>query len=272
MTRARLLLLSLLALATAGCQDVVDLDLNTDRRVLVVDGRVDNLFATQRVTLTYSQPYLDQSGDIAASGAMVTIYDDLAGSFPMSETTPGSGIYEASFTGVAGRSYWVEITLDGQTYASDPEPLVAVNPILDLTPEEDDEGLYAILLDSQDPPGLGQFYQWRIFVDGVYRSKPENIGIESDEFVDGNPIIDYDIVYGENIEGPATALVWQMSISERCYRFWRTVQDQTVFVGSPFDPPPALIRSNIKNVADAKDIILGYFQVSAIDTMSVQIP
>lgn len=66
-------------------------------------------------------------------------------------------------------------------------------------------------------------------------------------------------------------LIEQMSLSRKAYNFWRNVDQQANNSGGIFDTAPAAIRGNLKNVNDNSDIILGYFQVSAVEQKAVYI-
>ncbi|WP_297336170.1 DUF4249 domain-containing protein [Algoriphagus sp.] len=55
----------------------------------------------------------------------------------------------------------------------------------------------------------------------------------------------------------------QISISQEAYRFLRLVKQQTEISGSVFDPPPATIRSNMINLENPDEVVLGYFIAGA---------
>lgn len=55
----------------------------------------------------------------------------------------------------------------------------------------------------------------------------------------------------------------QISISPEAFRFLRLVKQQTEISGSVFDPPPANIRSNMINLEDPDEVVLGYFIAGA---------
>ncbi|MCS5491443.1 DUF4249 domain-containing protein [Algoriphagus limi] len=63
----------------------------------------------------------------------------------------------------------------------------------------------------------------------------------------------------------------QISISQEAYRFLRLVKQQTEISGSVFDPPPANIRSNMINLEDPDEVVLGYFIAGAETTRRIYI-
>jgi hypothetical protein len=59
-------------------------------------------------------------------------------------------------------------------------------------------------------------------------------------------------------------LMRQYSMSEEQYNFWDDVQSVSEETGDIFEQQPVSIRSNIMNVNDTDERIIGYFQVSAV--------
>lgn len=59
-------------------------------------------------------------------------------------------------------------------------------------------------------------------------------------------------------------LVKQYSISEKEYDFWNNLKKVSESGGDIFDSQPYAVISNIHNVNDASEMVLGYFEVSAV--------
>ena len=59
-------------------------------------------------------------------------------------------------------------------------------------------------------------------------------------------------------------LVKQYSISEKEYDFWNNLKKVSEAGGDIFDSQPYQVISNIHNVNDASEMVLGYFEVSAV--------
>lgn len=57
--------------------------------------------------------------------------------------------------------------------------------------------------------------------------------------------------------------VYQRSISQEAYEYWRKAGQLLTNVGSIFDTPPAPIPGNMHNVEDAEEEVLGYFEVAS---------
>ncbi len=56
-------------------------------------------------------------------------------------------------------------------------------------------------------------------------------------------------------------------MSEDAYRYWSQVDQLVSNSGTIFDPPPAPIRSNVFNVNNPEEFVLGYFEAVSIDTV-----
>ncbi|NJN28478.1 MAG: DUF4249 domain-containing protein [Cyclobacteriaceae bacterium] len=59
-------------------------------------------------------------------------------------------------------------------------------------------------------------------------------------------------------------LVKQFALSEESYVFWNEMKKFTETLGTLFDPQPSVIKGNIHNVADDKEIVIGYFDASEV--------
>ncbi len=62
-------------------------------------------------------------------------------------------------------------------------------------------------------------------------------------------------------------LVKQYSLTEEAYRFWNDLRQVNESGGTIFDKQPYSVVSNIHNINDGKEKVLGYFQVSAVKEM-----
>jgi hypothetical protein len=61
--------------------------------------------------------------------------------------------------------------------------------------------------------------------------------------------------------------VAQHAITKEAYEYWETVKKIAQPSGSIFDTPPAPIPGNIYNVNDPDEQVLGFFELSAVDTV-----
>ena len=262
----------------SSCQDVVDLDLPEGEEFLVVEGWITNEDRPQEVKLTYTAAYFDDAPPTPATDATVFLRDDEGMETLLEETSPG--IYTYPDSGVVGRSYQLEIRSDnGETYLSTFEEIFEPVPIdtivWELSEDEPDEedgenpdDIYDVLIFTQEPAGFGDNYRWRSILNGEEQQEPFDIFVGSDEFVDGNIIPNFNVT-GDLYSQLDTVTIIQERISRDAREFLELLQQQTAFVGGPFDSPPAPIRGNIRNINDPDDLALGFFGAAGRDRATV---
>lgn len=271
-----------------SCEKKIEIDLQDPEAVLVVEGQVSDQDTIQWVRLSYIQNYNSTSNpDFSIEkNAVVKLYEDETelGVLNFNDTTQR---FEIQFKGTIDHSYYVEIvTEDGTQYLSEPETINYVGPIDSLWSVKEDDIFgdgqsYFIRMNTFETPGLGDNYQWKIYVNGEYQSSPENIIIADDLFVDGQPIENIDIFimsvedFGEfqanSPDGKVFVEVNQTAITRPYFDFLNEIVIQTVFVGGPFDPPPAAIRGNVYKSTDINDRALGYFQAISVETATTEV-
>lgn len=267
-----------LILTFSSCQDKIDLDLPDGETFLVVEGWVTNESDPQTVKLTYTAPYFDDVAPPVVTGANVLLRDDAGNETALTESDPG--LYQFMEAGVIGRSYQLHIHLpEGDSYESDFELLqepVSIDSIFwqlsDREPnadaDENPNDIYDVLINTYEPEGRGDHYQWRSFLNGVEALDPWDIFTTSDQLVDGGPILDFNVT-SKLYSSPDTVVIVQERISKAAYEFLSQLQSQTAFVGSPFDTPPVPIEGNVRNLSDPNRNALGFFGAAGRDRATV---
>jgi hypothetical protein len=273
-------LLLFLAAATvlSSCQDVVELDLPEGEEFLVVEGWITNEDRPHDVILTTTAAYFDDADPAPATGANVFIRDNEGMETLLAETS--LGVYTYPDSGIVGRSYQLEIVLEnGKRYLSSFEEIFIPVPILAIEwqlsedePDVDDgenlDDIYDVLIFTIEPAGAGDNYRWRSMLNGVEAREPFDIFVTDDQFVDGNPIPEFNVT-GELYSQFDTVTIIQERISREAREFLQLLQQQTAFVGGPFDPPPSPLRGHIVNITDPDDLALGFFGAAGRDRASV---
>ena len=264
----QIIILFLLGIALMSCEDKIELELPDGETFLVVHGWITNEDGPQTVKLTYTAPYFDDGTPPVVAGAIVTLRDNEGNESTMVESSPG--IYQFNEAGIIGRAYQLHINLpEGDIYESDFELLHQPVPIDSIywgvserTPnadfDENPDDIYEVLIDTYEPAGRGDYYQWRSFLNGVEAREPFDIFATSDQLVDGGAILEFNVT-GKLYSTPDTVVIVQEKISKAAYEFLSQLQSQTAFVGSPFDTPPVPIKSNVHNLSDPNRIALGFF-------------
>lgn len=271
-----------------ACEKQIEIDLQDPEPVLAVEGQVTDQDTITWVQLSYIQNYnsTDAPDFTAEKNAVVKLYEDNneVGVLNFNNSTER---FEIQFKGTIDHSYYIEVvTEDGTKYISETEIINFVGPIDSLWSVKEDDTFgdgqsYFIRMNTHETPGLGDNYQWKVYVNGEYQSLPENITIADDQFVDGQPInnIDIFIISQEDFnefqsnspDGKVFVKVNQTAITRTYFNFLNEVFTQTAFVGGPFDPPPAAIRGNVYKSTDVNDRALGFFQAVSVETMSTEV-
>jgi hypothetical protein len=108
-----------------SCYKVYDPEIDTDKKVLVVNGMITNKTDTYHILLTYAESFNSGGTGLPVSAANVYVTDDQGNSYIFHERGIGNYISDSlQFTGHPGRTYWLHVvTPDGEEYKSDPQPL-----------------------------------------------------------------------------------------------------------------------------------------------------
>lgn len=118
-------IVALLIICATGCSEIYYPKVNSDNRLLVVDGLITNASGPFVIKLSKAAKY--GSGSVSSpdpvTNAKLTITDN-NGSYTLTETLPGKYITPPSFVTKTGYSYKLHIqTADGYIYESDDQQL-----------------------------------------------------------------------------------------------------------------------------------------------------
>jgi hypothetical protein len=213
------------------------------------------------------------------NNALVLLSDDLeAPNTIILEEIGQSGIYmlpdNSRYNVVPGRTYKIKITTPEGSILTASEKLAPVEQLdkvkINLSARGDFQFL-AIFINSQETPGVGDYYLWNIYKNGYLVNDITRTPFASDELVDGNYIYDFEIYtdfYNEDDENDKPLMeigdvmhVEQLSISKVMYDYLLRMTDQA-FAGGPFSVPPANPVGNFTSNDGKK--VLGIFSVSDV--------
>ena len=115
----RIYLLSAIFPLFTACEKVIELDLDTQERELVVDAHIDWEKGTtgeaQTIELSYTLPYYSTQTPEGATGATITVTDDQGNVFPFLERS--AGVYKNThFSPALQREYQLSILYNGKRY------------------------------------------------------------------------------------------------------------------------------------------------------------
>jgi hypothetical protein len=76
--------------------------------------------------------------------------------------------------------------------------------------------------------------------------------------------LNYVTTVSHRLKSKYSILVKQYALDEAGYTYWREVQKTSETLGTLFDPQPYELVGNIRNVVDADEPVLGYFDASSV--------
>ncbi|MCH7411315.1 DUF4249 domain-containing protein [Belliella sp. DSM 111904] len=269
-----IVLISLLIL-TVSCVDVIDMQINDYEPYVVIDGEIQDISENQEIKISISQPYLKE-GEIWVSGAEIELFEN--GNSLGFYKEVKAGTYMITLVPTYGNKYHIEITLPEltnflefsyQKIISIPELFKEVTPIESIGYEfrQEKAGVmeegYYVFIDTFDPVGLGDFYQWKLEKNGKLFNLPSELTLLSDELVDGNQL--HDLFFFERFDKGDTVTVYQSSLSKNYYKFLEAVYTLAVSQGGLFEIPGYNPTPNLK----AEIPIIGYFNASSYSKATV---
>jgi len=280
-----LLLFPALFISLQSCQDVIDLDIPDGINRVIINGRVtDTLPVHVQVLSTIG--FLSDDPNPAMSNCLVKLFENGIEVATLSENDTALGLYEHPFRGTEGNTYYIEVTFpEGHPYFPNTR-WKSGDERMNRVPKEDstyskfqprqpfiEEGFYAFIMFTE-PAGLGDNYRQRLWKNDTLRDTQFDLTFFNDDFIDGRSFNDIDLpavqVGGVSKVGDVYKSELS-SISLQGYNFLFLLQQQTVQVGSTFDPPPAPIFGNIVNADDPTQLGLGYFFASKLTYTTIEI-
>lgn len=286
-----------LTVMAAGCIDPYNLpDVDSDKKYLVVDGRVNAQSGEARVRLSLTIPLNDPGAAAFVSGANLEIETSGGMTFQLFEMEPG--LYVGYIYLGEGETCKLLITTpDGNTFESSSERSLVTPAIDSLTYEASLTDGLTIHVTTHDDNNIAKYYRWEyeetveytppfrtawyydpwsqqvFFRPGTpldvyycWKTYPStNIHIASTKDFSNSIVYKYPIVAlapdSWKHERKYSLLVRQSVISEREFKYWNELKKSTESVGSIFDPQPSRVLGNMRSTSSPSDPVLGYFSV-----------
>jgi hypothetical protein len=296
--------LSLVYFLNVGCITQFDYEAESDKVLLVVDGKITQKNLPHDIFLSYSSAY-GKFYKRPINGANVILYDGQFNSEMVYETGVGRYTFFGDYVKrVPGRSYFIEIKLpNGKTYRSTPQVmpgLIRPNFVEHKIEMLEEINTYGNVIENNfvslyintpiSKEGENGYLLWRL--DEVYsftelichplktpwicyvkrQIRDDEIKIFSSENLDGGILSNHRIgaipIFPdwEFFEKRAFNVA-QHTISKQAYDYWNKVKIIATPTGSIFDVPPAPVKGNIYNINDTEEDVLGFFEVSMVDTV-----
>ncbi len=289
MKKFKLLLILAIGFALSSCEDPIDLDLDSGRSQLVVDGFLTNENSVQTIRLSRSADYFLNAPTPGENDAQVQVIGPAGKIFDFQSDGKGNFTYNPTTNGALdsiGFDYELRLTYNGAVYISY-STLNPVPPIDSMTVALEEEELgaeegYYTQYYARDIPGRTDYYWTKAYKNGVtaYPEDPTFLILSVDaafggEGTDGLPFILPIRAAITNEDEPFevddTSSVELYSLNETVYEFLDQVVVQSQD-GGLFSTPTANIRSNILDVAgNEQEEVLGVFSLSAISRSQIVI-
>lgn len=264
-----------------SCQEKVDIDIPTSEAKLVVEAWFKSDSTTQEVLLSKSVNFSAEVNSLAEENASVYVTTGGGNRYDFEEVEPGRyTIDSALFIVYSDTSYVLNIlTEDGTSYRSE-EEIVKLVPNIDLLVfleysalDEfgfgqfvEPEFLYASLTTVENP-GFGDYYVWKLFLNGEDQSIGNNLFTADDDGLQDGARIPFELAwFPDELEVGDTVEIEQMTISNSSFDYFEQLSNQ-INGGGPFSTPPAPVIGNIKNVDDDSELVLGVFIVSSVHSI-----
>lgn len=290
----------LLIVLFSACEKKIDLDLESTEPFLAVDAFLTDQNRPQKVLLTYSQPYFDNTNPKPALGATVRVLEVETEKVYFFTDEDDNGSYEwipsgtNEVFGKIGSAYALQIGFQGVDYVGFSR--------MDSVPEVDsitfeytrknsfiDQDYYVGEFWARDLSGVGNAYWIKTWKNGKLMNQPDEIniaydaggspGIEVDSLIFIQPIRTamnpFDQGQDDSILPPYikgdSAYVEIHSITPETWIFLARVMDETFRPGGfaeLFATPLANSPTNIAPVEE--DVrVAGFFSVSSVSSLGV---
>ncbi|SIR17893.1 DUF4249 family protein [Maribacter ulvicola] len=263
------LFLGVFAITIISCEDVIDVDVQTDTIRLVVEASLDWEKGTtgndQSITLRTSTPFFNTQ-NTAVIGAEVKVTNDTTGEVYLF-IDQNNGTYTTStFEPQVEVTYTLEIIYDGQRYIAQ-DTMNAVPDITQVyqdTEDGFDDEIIEVHVVFNDFEEEGDSYLFK------YKRAQDllpSFDVIDDDFINGNEVDrSYEIDDDEDSDIKALAPgdvvnITMHSISRPYYNYMDIVIDQMGGVGI-FSATPVDVKGNCINTTNADNYAYGYFRVT----------
>lgn len=276
------LLLSVLALGFASCTEIIEIDLDSTYRRLVVNGSISSDSLHHQVELSTSSDYFFNMSSPKVEDALVEFeYGNTRIQLIEHDTIPGLYLTPQAFRGVPNTTYQlhisqVDVDEDGifdTFHASSTMPPVAqldsIQLTYFLTPFVSG---YQVSMYGQDPP-TREWYSYKIWKNSdLLTDTLSKYSVQPDDFYNGTYI--YGLPIGFLWEGdprealqPGDTVTFELqSVEQAYYNFVLDAQLEIMGNNPLFSGPSANVRSNIDNGGK------GIFATYSVERVSAILP
>ena len=264
-----------LLLLIIGCEDVIEVDLNSTDPKIVIDGNVANDGSMSKVRITKSTDYYNPGIYETISGADVVISDNEGNSGILTEVE--SGLYQTDLIeGESGRTYNISVEAEGEKYIAEsimPVQIILDSLSLEIAPyppgdTEEENKRYFLHLYFQDHPDIEDFCRFKIFNEGIQLG---GFSIYNDKFTNGNYIdlrLNLDAEDNE-IEIGNLLTVELLSIDQYVFDYYLTANSVNASGSGGGGGPSSTSVAPANPVTNWSNKALGVFSAYTVSTQSI---
>jgi len=276
-------------------------EVNSDEGYLVIDGFLNVGADTSRIELSHTQNTNSSFSPSKETGAIINVEQEKGETYLFTEKGNGSYYLPPKLFDITVK-YRLRIrTSNGKEYLSDYVAVKNTPPIDKIDYKEDPrQDAMVININTHDSKNETRFYRWKFeetyeyraalysgleVVDGKIIGRREDINTCWRTLKSGNILLGSTIKLSSDIikDLPLTTvpvstnkllikysiLVKQYGLTQDAFEYWTSLAKTTEGTGSLFDPLPSQVTGNIKNTADNKELVFGYFSASVEQQMRI---
>jgi hypothetical protein len=286
-------------LTLQGCVDPYDYHFEEKTNYLVVEGAITTEPGPHAITLTTTRNIKNEKNafKLRMQNARVTIATS-SGWVERLVEQDTTGVYFTSgdFRGEVGEKYQLKVVLeDGREYLSDSVELLAMSNIDSIGIKYGAEKYVSKLNSALESTGffVDAFVKSQVNQSSYFRAEwhytyllntngaapntcwvnvaPAEYGVFSYEASGSNSSKQHPLFFlpvrGAMFAEKIKVKVTFSSETLSSYQFWSRVYNTTYNQGGIFDPTPAFIPSNVRNVNEPNEIVLGQFSASDVKSI-----
>lgn len=249
----------LLVLLTAGCEDLITMDIQDANPQYVIVGEINNREKRHEISINRTVSLFSPQISNPVSGAVVRVRDDLGRVIVFNED--GAGIYRSrTFRGQVGMSYTLLVDIDGMEFTANSTmpSLVPVDSVGTTLSSFMGENNRFVTFKFWDPPNKPNYYRYLLSING---EDLRYVSVFEDKFNDGKYVTHELLNFDFKIQPNDFVRIQRQFIDQATFQYWRSVYSANPAASAPANPP-----SNISNGA------LGYFSAHSILEYDVYIP
>lgn len=301
----RSLLMLCIVIFLGSCVDEITLSGSESQSFTVIQGKLSPDKA--EVKISEVSGFGESQTEVPVSEADIFLKDQLGNQWQLFITEPGIYVTDMNLgEDDYGKRYHIEVSYNGKSFQSEPEEFIEApapesisaelirrdelnesnnivskaymrylisTPITSSNQSESVSLLWEFeetyrFIEAQPPsPLIPQFTCYVTEREGRdLISVFDRSGIQGDE-ISSYPIFENEIDYRYAVGNYLT--VFQNSLTDNAFRYWKEVSLVAEREGSIFEPPPGQVTGNIRNINDPNDQALGYFYVADIEIIRI---